>query len=86
MTEEFLPRDEVLRAAEPNDIAEALTHALRFDGRRRVHDADELMAGLVATRLVAHLARCGFVLMKRAAAPPHDTSHHGHPHEANQKS
>jgi len=84
MTEDFIPRDAALRPAEAADIAEALTHALRFDGRRRVHDADELMAGLVATRLVAHLARCGFVLMKRAAVAPHDTSHHGHPHEADQ--
>lgn len=70
-----------MRPAEPREIAEALTHALRFDGRRRVHDADELMATLVAERLVMHLARCGFVLMKRADAVAHDTSGHHHPHD-----
>lgn len=86
MAWEILPRNEALRPAEPDDIAEALTHALRFDGRRRVHDADELMAGLVAARLVAHLARCGFVLMKRAAVAPHDTSNHRHPHEEDKAS
>ncbi|GBQ85990.1 hypothetical protein [Asaia krungthepensis] len=74
----------VMRAAEPREIADALTHALRFDGRRRVHDADELMATLVAERLVAHLARCGFVLMKRADTVAHDTSGHRHPHDAPQ--
>lgn len=80
MTQDFLSRA-TMRPAEPGEIAEALTHALRFDGRRRVHDADELMATLVAERLVAHLARCGFVLMKRADAVPHDTSGHHHPHD-----
>ncbi|GBR02693.1 hypothetical protein HW511_09390 [Asaia siamensis] len=79
MTWEYLPPDDALRPADTADIAEALIHALRFDGRRRVHDADELMAGVVAARLVAHLVRCGFVLMKRGAIAPHDTSNHRHP-------
>ena len=80
MTQDFASAS-AMRPAEPREIAEALTHALRFDGRRRVHDADELMATLVAERLVAHLARCGFVLMKRADAVAHDTSGHHHPND-----
>jgi len=69
-----------LKAAGEDEIADALMHALRFDGRRRVHDADELMARLVAERLVAHLRRCGFRLMRVPSAPPPDTSPHRHPH------
>lgn len=68
-----------LHPADPREIADALMHALRFDGRRRVHDADELMAQLVAERLVAHLQRCGFRLMRADGAPLPDTSHHRHP-------
>jgi hypothetical protein len=40
--------------------------ALRFRGRKRVHNADEIMAEIVAKRLVEHLERAGFVVMKRA--------------------
>jgi hypothetical protein len=38
---------------------------LRFQGRKRVHNADELMSAIVAKRLVEHLERSGFVVMKR---------------------
>src|SRR5271166_272597 len=44
----------------------------RFQGRKRVHNADEIMAEIVAKRLVEHLERAGFVIMKRrrsAGAP-----------------
>ena len=37
----------------------------RFQGRKRVHNADEIMAEIVAKRLVQHLERAGFVIMKR---------------------
>ena len=39
--------------------------ALRFQGRKRVHNADEIMAEIVAKRLVEYLDRAGFVVMKR---------------------
>jgi hypothetical protein len=54
-----------LKSATPQDLADALAFALRFDGRRRVHNADEIMARIVAERLVEYLARAGFVVMKR---------------------
>ena len=38
--------------------------ALRFEGRKRVHDAGEIISGIVAKRLVEHLERSGFVVMK----------------------
>jgi hypothetical protein len=57
-----------LTPADPNDLANALAFALRFDGRRRKGDAAEFMAEIVAKRLVRHLERAGFVVMKRPPA------------------
>ena len=56
-----------LTLADPSDLADALAYALRFQGRKRVHNADEIMAEIVAKRLVEHLERAGFVVMKRPA-------------------
>jgi hypothetical protein len=64
-----------LTPAAPEDIAQALAFALRYSGRKRAHDAAEMMAGIVAKRLVEHLERSGFVVMKRppigGSAPPY---------------
>ncbi len=54
-----------LTLASRDDLANALAFALRFEGRKRVHNADEIMAQIVAKRLVDHLERSGFVVMKR---------------------
>ncbi len=56
-----------LTPADPRDLADALAFALRFQGRKRVHNADEIMSDIVAKRLVEHLERAGFVVMKRPA-------------------
>jgi hypothetical protein len=56
---------ERLAPASAEDLADALAFALRFDGRKRVHNADELMSAIVAKRLVEHLERSGFVVMKK---------------------
>ncbi len=53
-----------LRPASPDEIAEALSFALRYEGRKRVNHADTMMARITADRLVRHLERSGFVLMK----------------------
>lgn len=60
-----------LRPATAEEIADSLAFSLRFEGRKRVHQADDMMARIVAVRLVRHLEASGFVLMKRldAAAP-----------------
>ena len=42
-----------------------LAYALRFQGGKRVHNADKIMAEIVGKRLVEHLERAGFVVMKR---------------------
>lgn len=54
-----------LRPASADEIAEALSFALRYEGRKRVNHADTMMARITADRLVRHLERSGFVLMKR---------------------
>jgi hypothetical protein len=58
-----------LTLASPDDLAQALAFALRFNGRKRIRGAGEIMAQIVAERLVEHLERSGFVVMKR---PPID--------------
>jgi hypothetical protein len=60
-----MPDADNLTPADPSDLADALAFALRFHGRKRVHNADEIMAEIVAQRLVEHLERAGFVVMKR---------------------
>jgi hypothetical protein len=60
-----------LTPASPDDIADTLAFALRFEGRKRTNDADDLMAGLVAKRLVKHLERSGFVILKRPPSSGH---------------
>ena len=46
--------------ATAEDLGDALSFALCFQGRKRVHNADELMSSIVAESLVEHLERCGF--------------------------
>ncbi len=58
-----------LTPADPSDLANALAFALRCQGRMRVHVAVEIMAEIVAKRLVDHLLRSGFVIMKKPPAP-----------------
>jgi hypothetical protein len=45
--------------------------ALRFNGRKRVHDADKLMAQITAERLVEHLKRSGYVVMHKPPLGQH---------------
>jgi len=55
-----MPDDpKTLCRATAEDVADALAFALRFQGRKRVHNADELMSAIVAKRLVEHLERSG---------------------------
>lgn len=60
-----MPDADRLTPADPRDLADTLAFALRYSGRRRVHDASEMMAAIVAKRLVEHLERSGFVVMKK---------------------
>jgi hypothetical protein len=46
-----------------DELTRSLSFALRFNGRKRLHDADEIMARITAERLVEHLERSGYVVM-----------------------
>jgi len=60
-----MPDADKLTPADPSDLADAVAFALRFEGRKRKHDADEYMAAIAAERVVRHLERSGFVVMKK---------------------
>jgi hypothetical protein len=69
-----MPDEFRLRPATAGEIAETLSFALRYEGRKRVHTADDVMARITAERLVRHLERSGYVLMRRPEAPAPSTS------------
>lgn len=60
--------EKTLRPATAEEIADSLAFALRYEGRKRVNHADEMMARITADRLVRHLEGSGFVLMKQPAS------------------
>ena len=51
-----------------------MAHALRFDGRKRIHRGDAFMAELMAQHLAEYLAQSGFVVMKRPPMPAHSSA------------
>jgi hypothetical protein len=57
--------DDKLTPASPEDVAESVAFALLWSGRKRVHDSDRMTASIAADRIVRHLERCGFVVMKK---------------------
>jgi len=73
-----------LRPATPEEIAEALSFALRFKGRKPFLQASSLMAQITAAHLVEHLQRCGFRLMKVPDEVGPSASHHTPSGEGNQ--
>jgi hypothetical protein len=66
-----------LTPADPDELAYAIAHALRFDGRKAFRTSGEMMAKITASHLIACLERSGFVVMKGPPRPAHsDTGHH----------
>jgi hypothetical protein len=57
--------DEKLTPADPRDLAAAIAFALQFEGRRRIYSAEEYMAAIAAERVVRHLERAGFVILRK---------------------
>jgi hypothetical protein len=52
----------LLRPVIPEEITKDLAFALQHDGRRKVHNADRVIARLIAERLVKHLEMSGLCL------------------------
>jgi hypothetical protein len=58
--------------ASPQELAEALSYALRYDERGKPRrSGGEMVASLAAEHLTEHLQRAGFVLLRRAPGRPH---------------
>lgn len=63
-----------LTAATAEEIAEALSYALRYDERGKPRrGGGDLTAGIAAERLAEHLRRAGFVVMRARPARAHST-------------
>lgn len=60
--------DRPLTPATRDDLIQALAHGLRFEGRRRVHHADELMARIAAEKLADFLSLSNIVVMRGPGA------------------
>jgi hypothetical protein len=59
-------------AAAPEDVANSLAYALRFDERGRPRRAGlEMQSHLAAEALVRHLLRSNFVVLRRRPPPAH---------------
>ena len=65
------PDPEKLRPATDEELAFALGFALQFEGRKRVHQADGMVARIAAARLVKHLRRSRFVVMVKPPLAGH---------------
>src|SRR3984885_14317423 len=57
--------EQKLTPADPDDLADSLSFALRHEGRKSQHDSDKLNADIVAQRLVRPLDKTGDVVMKK---------------------
>jgi hypothetical protein len=62
------PNDD-LTPARAEDLRASIAFALTSDGRLAKAQSAELMASIVAERLIARLERDGFVVMRRPPAP-----------------
>jgi hypothetical protein len=63
-----------LTPAEPDDLAETIAYALRFNERGKplgVRTRDDPAA--LARGVVQHLARCGFVVLRKPPREAHST-------------
>jgi hypothetical protein len=66
-----MPDTPKLRPATRDELVQSLSFALRFNGRKRVHGADEIMAQITAERLIEHLERSGYVVMCKPGLASH---------------
>jgi hypothetical protein len=64
--------EQKLTPATPDDLANSLSFALRFEGRKSKHDSDRLNADIVAQRLLRYLDKAGYVVMKKPPLGGHD--------------
>jgi hypothetical protein len=66
-----------LRPATPDELQQALAHALQFDGRKQFKTSGEMMAKITAAHLAECLRQSGFVVMKKPPEPMHRAPAYG---------
>jgi hypothetical protein len=67
-----IPLPPGLSAASPDEVADALAYALRYDERGKPRPSGgQLVASLAAEHLVKHLERSGFLVLKLPPARLH---------------
>ena len=72
MTDEPKPTPLDLAVALPEEVAEALSYALRYNERGKPRRGGwEFAAGIAAERLTEHLWHSGFVILKAPPSRPH---------------
>ena len=49
----------------PDELEQAVSHALRFDGRKQFKLSGEIMGNITASHLVHCLTQAGFVVMRK---------------------
>ena len=78
MADEVDRDGQALRSATREDLRDSLSYALRYRDGKRMHnaEADSFMARIAAERLVDHLTRSGFVVLKKPPAPAPSTAQH----------
>jgi hypothetical protein len=57
-----------------DELTQLLSFALRFDGRKRVHSAAQVMAQITAEQLVEYLERASYVVMHKPNLAPHSVN------------
>lgn len=65
--------DQVLRAADDEEALFSLSFALTSNGRKRTHQANELIARRVAAYLLAHFKQSNYVILKGPPRQGHST-------------
>jgi hypothetical protein len=71
--------DDKLTPARAEDLRACIAFALTSDSRLAKAQSAELMASIVAERLIARLERDGFVIMRRPATGGHSSLGRGPP-------
>ncbi len=67
MDEQPSPR---LLPVTPDELEQAVSHALRFDGRKQFKLSGEIMGKITAAHLVRCLTQGGFVVLKKPPPAP----------------
>jgi hypothetical protein len=68
-----MPNDLTPEARE--SLIHTVAHSLLFEGRKRTHHADRMIAEIAARKVVEHLLRCGYVIRPGSGLPHHSAPH-----------